>query len=130
MLIVAAAKYYIINMLKIFSSEKPDEQTLLEYLSSRYLLSNMTSILALLFMGNLIDNVSDHKRLVTICNLTLASLYLTFGIFVIFEHYFNSLFNTELATSLSSNLSLLIDFFEPTIFIIVWLQLFNWFSKK
>jgi len=30
----------------------------------------------------------------------------------------------------SSNVALLIDVLEPSIFMIIWLQLFNWFSKK
>lgn len=57
----------------------------LTYLVDKYLLTGMTVAVSLALFGNIIDNTEDHKYLVTICNIILATLYTIYGSLLIYD---------------------------------------------
>lgn len=98
MLLLAVAKYFVINMLQSFNSEISEDSQLTEflYIKNRYLLSNLANVFSLLLVGNCIDNITDHKALVTVCNLSLAAVYLLFGAMVLIDDKFVNILNSGL----------------------------------
>ena len=76
-------------MLKSLNTEINETMTvsLKYYLEDRYLLANVTNILSILLIGNLMDNVTNHKALVTVCNLALTICYLLYGALIIFDNH-------------------------------------------
>ena len=89
MLVIAVSKYFVVNMLKSLNTEINETMTvsLKYYLEDRYLLANVTNIFSILLIGNLMDNVTDHKALVTVCNLALTICYLLYGALIIFDNH-------------------------------------------
>jgi hypothetical protein len=73
----------------------------------------MTSFL---FFGNIMDNITNHKRLCLICNFTLGLIYTIYGV-LIYAAYDTSFtkFDINKLKDIQSNMDLLINMVVPSI---------------
>lgn len=90
----------------------------------------LTTSLAYLIFGNLIDNYANHRILIISCDLTIGLLYLLYSAAILIHNDASSSLEEGLVDSLIQNLKFCLYATGPCIYLMIWLQLFNWFPKK
>ena len=80
----------------------------------------ITITTSLLFFGNIMDNITNHKGLCLICDFTLGLIYTIYGvlIYAAYDTNFTNI-NTNKLYDIETNMNLLINMAVPSIQIIV-----------
>lgn len=84
---------------------------------------------SILLFGNIVDNSISHKYLILLSNIIMAALYTVKAILIFFKTKFGQDSDFDIQIT-EVNIDLMLTAMEPTVNILIWMQLFNWVSKR
>jgi len=84
-LTLALIKFFVVSSLQstntyVFSSTLVNQQQKTAQIEGSFYIFQLTVVTSFLFFGNIIDNTTNHKQLVMLCDFLLGTVYMIYGV--------------------------------------------------
>lgn len=81
----------------------------------------MTTSLAFIIFGNILDNSANHKRLIVYCDLLIGCLYILFSASILIHNHSTFKLEEGLFDTLVENIKLCLYVVGPCLYLMIWL---------